>query len=181
MVFGRYKNFPETVHIVALFQHQNPTKSLQQAIFQTFHRLNSETFDLGAVTPFLKQNCEVGFEFGVAESLGFNFLDKEELDQCLKSVAEKELEVLDFFFVVRYHLIKKGGKRVPLRFDYHLLRLTFHENSLEIRIRHEKGPRHISLDELTAFMVKRMNVELSRRQLTPLVFGDVEKVSIKIG
>jgi hypothetical protein len=179
MLFGRYEKFPEDIHVVALFQHQNPTKSLQQAILHTFHRLNSETFGLGAVTPYLRQNCEVGFEFGVAEGLDFNFLDQEELDQCLRIVAEKDLEMLDFFFVVRYHIIRKDGKRVPLRFDYHLLRIGFYENSLETRIRHEKGTQHVPLDELTDFMVKQMNFELSRMQLAPLIFGDFEKVSVK--
>lgn len=178
-MIGRYKNFPENVHIIAVFQHQNTIKSLQQTVFQTFHRLNTETFDLGDVTPYLKQNCEVGFEFGVAEDVVFNFLDQEELDQCQKNVEEKRLTMLDFFFVVRYHIIRKGGKRVALRFDYHLLRLTFSENSLEMRIRHEKGTQHIALDDLTKFMVKQMNVELSRMQLAPLVFGDFAKVRVK--
>ena len=178
-MLGRYEKFPETVHSVAIFQHQNSTKSIQQAILLTFHRLNSKTFDLSAVTPYLKQNCKVGFEFGVAESLDFIFLDQNELDQCLGSIAEEELETLDFFFVVRYHLTKKDGKRVPLRFDYHLLRLTFHEHSLEIRIRHEKGTQHVSLDELTDFMVKQINVELSCRQLTPLVLSEFVKVNVE--
>ena len=178
-MLGRYEKFPETVHSVAVLQHQNPPKSIQQAILLTFHRLNSETFDLGAVTPYLKQNCDVSFEFGVAEGLAFNFLDKDELNQCLGLVVKEEMETLDFFFVVRYHLIKKGGKRVPLRFDYHLLRLVFHDNRLEIHIRHEKGTRHVSLDELTDFMIKQINIELSCRQLTPLVLSEFVKVNVE--
>lgn len=178
-MLGCYEKFPENVHSIAVFQHQNSTNSLQKAILLAFQHLNIETFDLSVVTPYLNQKCRVSFEFGVAEGLHFNFLDQNELNQCLGSVAEEEQEMLDFFFVVRYHLIKKDGKRVPLRFDYHLLRFIFNENSLEIRIRHEKGTRHVSLDELTDFIVKQINVELSGRQLAPLVLSEFVKVNVQ--
>jgi hypothetical protein len=134
---------------------------------------------LDAVTPYLKQKCEVSFEFGVAEGFDFNFLDQKELDQCLRSVAKKELQTLDFFFAVRYHLIREGGKRVPLRFDYHVLRFSFQESGLELRIRHERGTQRVPLEDLTDFLVKQINVELSRRQLTALFFGNFEKVSLQ--
>ena len=178
-MLGRYENFPETVHGIALFDYQDSAKEVQKAILCAFHHLNHERYDLDAVTPYLKQKCEVSFEFGVAEGFDFNFLDQKELDQCLRSVAEKELRTLDFFFVVRYHLIKEGGKRVPLRFDYHVLRFTFQESGLELRIRHERGTQRVTLDDLTAFIAKRINAELSRRQLSPLFFRDFEKVSVQ--
>ena len=178
-MLGRYKNFPKNIHGIALFEYQYPEKSLQQAILSTFHRLNSETFELDAVTPYLQQNCEVGFEFGVAEGFDFNFLDNNELDQYLKCVDTKELETLDFFFAVRYHLIREGGEHIPLRFDYHVLRFAFQDGGLELRIRHEKGTQHVPLDDLTDFLVKQINTELSRRQLIPLFLGNFEKVSLK--
>jgi len=178
-LLGRYENFPETVHAVALFDYQDSAKEVQQAILCALHNLNHERYDLDAVTPYLKQKCEVGFEFGVAEGFDFNFLDQKELDQCLRSVAEKELQTLDFFFAVRYHIIREAGKRVPLRFDYHVLRFIFQESGLKMRIRHERGTQRVPLDELTAFLVKQINAELSRRQLTPLFSGAFEKVSVK--
>ena len=178
-MFGRYDNFPETVHGVALFNYQDATKSIQQAILCALHHLNQEVYDLGAVTPYLKQKCEVGFEFGVAEGNVFNFLDAIELDQCLKRVAEKELQTLDFFFVVRYHVTSNGGKRVPLRFDYLVLRYMFQEGCLELRIRHEKGTQRIPLDDLTYFIAKRINAELSRRRLNPLVLAYFKKVRLQ--
>jgi hypothetical protein len=178
-LLGRYENFPENVHALAFFDYQDSAKEVQKAIFCAFHNLNHECYDLDAVTPYLKQKCEVGFEFGVAEGFDFNFLDQKELDQCLRSVAEKELQTLDFFFAVRYHIIREAGKRVPLRFDYHVLRFLFQESGLEMRIRHERGSQRVTLDDLTAFIAKRINVELSRRQLTPLFLGAFEKVSVK--
>ena len=178
-MLGRYENFPENVHAVALFDYQDSAKEVQQAILCALHNLNHERYDLDAVTPYLKQKCEVGFEFGVAEGFDFNFLDQRELDQCLRSVAEKELQTLYFFFVVRYHIIREAGKRVPLRFDYHVLRFSFQESGLELRIRHERGTQRVTLDDLTAFIAKRVNVELSQRQLTPLILGAFEKVIVK--
>lgn len=178
-MLGRYENFPENIHGVAFFEYQDSAKESQKAILCTFHRLNQESFDLGAVTPYLKQNCEIGFEFGVADGVDFNFLDQKEVDQFLKSVDEIEVETLDFFFAVRYHRVGNGGKRVPLKFDYHVLRFLFQKGGLELRIRHEKGTQRVPLDELTDFLVKQINVELSRRRLAPLFLGGFKKVSLK--
>ena len=141
-MLGRYENFPQNIHGVTLFELHNHTKSLQQAIFCSFTRLNNETFDLANLTPYLKQSVEVGFEFGVADGFNFNFLDQTELELCLKTVEVSELETLDFFFTVRYHLLR-DGKHVPLRFDYNVLRFVFLEDVLELRIRHEKGTRRV--------------------------------------
>ena len=178
-MLGRYENFPKNVHVVALFDYQDSARRVQQAILCALHYLNHERYDLDVVIPYLKAKSEVSFEFGVAEGLDFNFLDQKELDQCMRSVAEKELQTLDFFFAVRYHLIREGGKRVPLRFDYHVLRFSFQESGLELRIRHERGTQRVPLDDLTDFLVKQINVELSRRQLTALFFGNFEKVSLR--
>ncbi len=178
-MLGCYDDFPEAVHGIAHFNYYDPIKSVQQAILRTFHDLNNQVYDLGAVTPYMKQKCEVSFEFGVAEGVAFNFLDKKELDQCLGEIAEKELQTLDFFSVVRYHLIKEDKKRVPLRFDYHVLRFTFQESGLTLQIRHERGPQRVLLDDLTDFIAKRINSELARRQLNPLILGGFERVSLQ--
>jgi hypothetical protein len=140
--------------------------------------LNSETFDLITVTPYLKKKYLVGFEFGIAEGFEFNFLDHYELQLCLHSVEEYELEILDFFFVIRYHYTKDNSKQVPLWFDYLVLRFLFQKGKLELRIRHEKGAQRILLDDLTNFLVEQINIELSKKKLTPL-FMEFGKISEK--
>jgi len=110
----------------------------------------------------------VSFELGVAEDFDFNFLDEKELDRLQRSIVEKELSTLDFFFVVRYHVVNDKGKRVPLKFDYHMLRFMFQENSVELRICHERGTQRVPLEDLITFITKRVNEELSQRQLKPL-------------
>jgi hypothetical protein len=178
-LLGRYEDFPKNIHALAFFDYHDSAKAVQKAVLCAFHNLNHEIFDLSEVTPYLQQKCEVGFEFGVAEGFDFSFLDQKELDQCLTTVDEKELQTLDFFFVVRYHLVKEDGKRVPLRFDYHVLRFVFQEDGLEMRIRHEKGSQRVTVDDLTAFITKKINTELSRRSLTPLFLTSFENVYLK--
>lgn len=173
-----YKNFPENVHGIALVQYKNTPKRLQQVILRTFYCLNQENSDLSALTPYLKRNCKIGFEFGVSDGIDFRFLDQKELDQCLELLKEAEVETLDFFFVVRYHFVRDNGKRIPLRFDYHVIRLLFQEGNLEMRIRHERGTQRVSLDDLTEFLISQINLALSRRQMLPLFFRVFKKVSV---
>ena len=167
-MLGRYENFPEIIHGVARFTCKSSIRTVQQTILSVLHRLNRETCGLRAITPHLLQECEVSFELGAAEDFDFNFLDHKELDRFLRSILEKELSTLDFFFVVRYHVLNDKGKRVPLKFDYHMLRFTFQENSVELRICHERGTQRFPLEDLITFMTKRINEELSKRQLKPL-------------
>ncbi len=178
-MFGCYEEFPKTVHVVVSFDFLEPVKSVQQVILYVFHRLNSEVYNLGTVTPYLKQKCEVSFEFGVAEGDVFNFLDQNELDRSLRNVEKKEFQTLDFFFVVRYHTTGDSGRRVPLQFDYHVLRFTFQRNCLEMRIRHEKGTQRVQLDDITDFIAKRINAEFSRRCLSSLILTHFEKVKLQ--
>ena len=167
-MLGRYENFPEVIHGVARFGCKSPMRKLQQGILRSLYHLNQEVCGLNAITPHFPSKCEVSFELGAAEGVGFNYLDKEELDRFSKSIAEKELPTLDFFCVLRYHVVKDRGKRVPLKFDYHLLRFMFQENSVELRICHERGTQRVPLEDLVAFITKRINEELSQKRLKPL-------------
>jgi len=167
-LLGRYKNFPEVIHGFARFACGSPTGKVQQVILRVLQQLNQEVCGLNAITSHLPPDIEVSFEVGVAEDVEFNYLDREELDRFQKSIVERELPILDFFCVVRYHVVNDRGKRVPLKFDYHLLRFTFQENSMELRICHERGTQRIPLEDLITFITKRINGELSQKQLKPL-------------
>ena len=166
-MLGRYENYPEAIHGVARFTHRLSVRKLQQAILQALHRLNQETCNLDAIAPFSSLKCEVSFEFGVAEGTTFNYLDKEELDRLQRDIVKRALPILDFLCVVRYHVTKEG-KRVPLRFDYHLLRLMFERRSVQLQIFHERGTQRVSLEDLITFITRCIKDELSQRQLKPL-------------
>jgi len=167
-LLGQYENFPEVIHGVARFTFESPMKKVQQAVLRALHELNQEARGLNAITPHLPPDIEVSFEVGIAEDVEFNYLDEEELDRFQKSVVEKELSILDFFCVVRYHMVKDRGKRVPLKFDYHMLRFMFQENSMEMRICHERGTQRVPLEDLMTFITKRINEELSQMRLKTL-------------
>jgi len=167
-LLGRYENFPQVIHGVARFSCKSPIGKVQQAILCTLHKLNEMVCSLNDVTPHSPPKCKVSFEFGAAEDVEFNYLDKEELDRFQKVVGEKELSMLDFFCAVRYHVPNDRGKRVPLKFDYHLLRFIFQENSVELRICHERGTQRVPLEDLATFITKRINEELSKKRLKPL-------------
>lgn len=166
-MLGRYENFPEVIHGVARFTHRLSVRKLQQAILHALHRLNQETCDLDAIAPFSSLKCEVSFEFGVAEGIVFNYLDEEELGRLQRYIVRRALPILDFLCVVRYH-VTRGGKRVPLRFDYHLLRLTFQRRSVQLQIFHDRGTQRVSLEDLITFITRCIKDELSQRQLRPL-------------
>jgi len=167
-LLGLYENFPEIIHGIARFTCKSPIRKLQQEILRSLYQLNQEVCELNAITPHFPSECEVSFELGAAEGVGFNYLDIEELDRFSKSIAEKDLPTLDFFCVVRYHIVKDRGKRVPLKFDYHLLRFVFQEKSLELRVCHERGTQRVPIEDLITFITKRINEELSRKRLKPL-------------
>ena len=167
-MLGRYGNFPEIIHGVAKFTFKSPSEKVQQAILCALQQLNQEVCSLNAITPHLPSDTEVGFEVGVAENFDFNYLDREELNRFQKSIAEKEMPILDFFCVVRYHVVNDKGKRVPLKFDYQLLRFMFQENSMELQICHERGTQRVPLEDLSTFITKRINEELSKKRLKPL-------------
>ena len=177
-MLGRYENFPKNVHAVASFHHQVSAKDIQEAILCASYQLNHEICDLGTMMPYVTQKCEVSFEFGVAEGFDFNFLDQKEVEKYLKFTAESELQTLDFFIVIRYHIVKEDGKRVPLRFDYYVIRFVFKESGLDMQIRHEKGTQRVTPNDLTAFITEKINGELSLRQINPLLSRTFEKRGI---
>jgi hypothetical protein len=167
-LLGQYEKFPQIVHGIGTFTYKFPVVALQQAILQTFYRLNRETYDYSDITHLPSLQCKVSFEVGIAEDISFNFLDDEELERFQKSVQKDALPFLDFFCVARYHVAKADGKRVPLKFDHYFLRFIFHQRDLELRIVHERGTQHIHLEDFVNFVVEQINDDLTKRRLESL-------------
>lgn len=165
-LLGHYENFPEVIHGVARLTHRISVRKLQEAILCTLYQLNQEIPRFSDIAS-LPSKCQVSFEFGVAEGTTFNYLDKEEVGRFQETIAKESLPIFDVFCVVRYHVVNKE-KRVPLKFDYYLMRFTFYKNSVELQICHERGTQRLSLEDLIAFIIKRVNEELSQRRLKPL-------------
>ena len=106
--------------------------------------------------------CTVIFEFGIAETNTFNYLDKEENEKLLKALEKRPLRIMDFYCAVRYYK-KKNEKTIPLKFDYYMIRFLFENRLLETQIFHERGPKHIAPDDILNFMINKANRRLSRK------------------
>lgn len=164
-LLGHYENFPAVIHGVSRFTYGCTEKELKQAVLRVIHRLNQEKRDLKAVSLFSTSKCVVSFEFGVAEDSTFNYLDEEELNRFRKELARarEKLSTLDFFCVIRYHVLKEG-KRVPLKFDYNLLRFVFKGNEVEIQIFHERGIRRVPPEDFANFIIEQIGKEIHQKK-----------------
>ena len=71
---------------------------------------------------------------------------------------------MDFFCSIRYYK-GKPEKKTALKFDYYLFRTIYGKNLFEIQIRHERGPRYLSPEDLAAFIFNRINEGSNRKAL----------------
>jgi hypothetical protein len=163
LTLGFYENFPTNVHRIDNFNSTLSSKKLQQKLIQVFFEINRKKFSFEEVAhPIIPEGIVI-FEFGLAESGDFNYIDEEELKNTLKVLAKERLLSMDFFCSIRYY---KGNceKRTPLKFDYYMLRTIFSKDTLEIQVFHERGPRYISPEELTAFIFTKINETSNRNR-----------------
>lgn len=167
-MLGFYENFPEGVHKKALFVTSLSNKRLQKALTQVLCKINGESFSLEEISDLSIPHCATIFEFGIAEDLIFSYLDQVEEKKVLKVIRKRPFSVMDLFCAVRYYKRGNNGK-TALKFDYYMLRFLFRsKNSLEIRVFHERGPRHVSPEDLARFVVSKLNETLPRKRLKPV-------------
>lgn len=163
-MLGFYESFPENVHIIAYFKATASKMRTQQALTQTLHKLNNETFRLEDVANPSVPQCTVVLEFGIADEVNFNYLDEKETNKALKVINKKPFKIMDFFSAIRYYKTE-NRKKTPLKFDYYMLRFIFNKKSTEIQVFHERGPRHVSPEEIINFVVDKINEKFSRKIL----------------
>ena len=167
-MLGFYQDFPKIPHAKATFASATPVKTLQKAIAKVAANLNTQEFVLDTIAHATIGNCSIGFELGIAEATIFNYLTSEEVNRFLKSLTRKENVLnVDLLCVVKYHLAT-GQKRRPLKFDYYLLRFIFRKPEAQLRIFHERGAQHLSVEELVEFFTKQINIELEKMKAKPL-------------
>ncbi len=156
MTLGFYENFPASIHRIDSFISALSNKQLQQKLIQVFHKVNCREFTFEEVTNPTVPEGKVIFEFGLAESGDFNFIDNEELEKALNFLSKERLHLMDFFCSIRYYK-GNGEKKAPLKFDYYMIRTIFRKDELEVQVFHERGPRYISPEELTMFIYSKVN------------------------
>ena len=161
MTLGFYENFPSNVHLVVeRFNSAVSSKQLQQRLVQVLYEVNKKEFSFEEVAYPTIPECKLIFEFGLADAKNFNYIDEEEVKKTL-NLPEKEDIIIDFFCAIRYY---RGEKKKALKFDYYLLRILHSQSTLEIQVFYRKGPRYLSAEDLTVFIVKKIN-EASKRRI----------------
>ena len=163
MTLGFYENFPKGIHRIDTFTSTLSNKQLQQKLIQVFHEVNRREFTFEEVANPTVPQGKVIFEFGVAEAGNFNFIDEEELKKTLDLLAKERLASMDFFCSIRYYK-GEGEKRIPLKFDYYMLRTIFSKDTFEVQVFHERGPRYISPEDLTTFIYNKVNEASSKNR-----------------
>jgi hypothetical protein len=163
-VLGYFENFPSSIHMVETFSPILSSKLLQRKLIQVFCEANQKEFTFEEVANPTFSDGTVGFEFGLADGAGFNFINQDEAEKAVSQLAKERSQLLDFFCAIRYH---RGSqeKQTALKFDYYLVRAVFGKDFFEIRIHHERGPRYVSPQDLVAFIFENVNGQASRKAL----------------
>jgi hypothetical protein len=167
LTLGFYNNFPSQIHLIENFASSLPSRQLQQELIQIFYEINQREFSFEEVTNPTIPDCKVIFEFGLADSDCFNYIDKEEERKALDLISKELLNTIDFFCGIRYYK-GKTEKKVPLKFDYYLLRTIYNKATVEVHVHHEKGPRYISPQDLTQLIFNKINEDSIKKNLKKL-------------
>lgn len=167
-MLGLYDNFPENIHRIASFTFSVPIRKLQEKFVQALSEANNKAPSPEEINQPGLRECEIFLETGVAESESFNYLDEEATGRLQEAIRREPLRNIDFFFAARYYRTREE-KKTPLRFDYFLVRAVFLDGNLDMRIFHERGPRYISPEDVSNFVVERINRISARKILKSAV------------
>jgi len=163
-MLGFYENFPENPHRTTRFNTSVSNKRLQQALIQMFHQLGNESLTIEDVANPSLPRCTVIFEFGIAEANNFSYLDSEEKSRVIRAIQKRPFQIMDFLCSIRYYKTQ-NEKKTPLKFDYYMLRFAFNKSTMEMEVFHERGPMHISPEEITNFIANKTNGKFSKKIL----------------
>jgi hypothetical protein len=164
LTIGLYENFPSNIHMIQSFVSTLSSRQLQRRLIRLFYETNRKEFRFEEVANPTTPDGKVTFDFGLADTESFNYIDEEETKKTLRLLSKEEPQTMDFFCAIRYHK-GSGEKKTPLKFDYYLLRTLYGKGAFEIQVFHERGPRYISPEDLTQFICNTLNEGASRKIL----------------
>jgi hypothetical protein len=160
---GFYENFPPNIHRVDRFNYSLSNRQLQIKLVTVLKDVNGREYSFEEIANPTVPNGRVIFEFGLAESGDFNYIDEEEVKKTKSLLSKERLHSMDFFCSIRYYK-NNGVKRSALKFDYYMLRALFSKDNLELQVFHERGPRYISPEELTEFIYTTVNADSAKNK-----------------
>ena len=155
-MIGLSDKFPEKIHRIERYETPFPVKKVQKELILSLVKINSKTFSFEEITYPTIPNCKIIFETGLAEAKIYNYIDEEERNRFLKALRNETFKLLDLFVAIRYYQTNQE-KNTPLNFDYYLMRIIFEKKVIEFRVFHERGPRHISPEDLISIIINEIN------------------------
>jgi hypothetical protein len=161
-MIGTSQNFPEKIHRLEKFESKIEIKKIQKNLIQILEKINNKTYSFEEITYPTVPNCRIIFDVGLAEENAFNYIDEEEKNRFLKALKKETTKLLDLFFSIRYYKIKQK-KRIALNFDYYMLRISFDNKKIEVKVFHERGPRYISPEEIVNFIIMEFNKNSTKK------------------
>ena len=161
-MIGLKENFPEKIHMFERFDTNLANKEIQKKLIQVLEKINLKTYSFEEITYPIVPYCKIIFEAGLAEGKTFNYIDKDEKNRFIKVLRKNSLNLIDLFFSIRYYRIIQK-KKTSLNFDYYMLRFIFKNKIIEIKVFHERGPRHISPKELVNFIINEINKNSTKK------------------
>jgi hypothetical protein len=163
-MLGFYENFPEGIHRIASFTSALQNRKLQQRLIKVLSEINRKTFSFEEIANPTVPDCTILLEVGIADAKSFNYIDAEETKKTLNVLKKEPFHVMDFFCAVRYYKTN-AEKKTPLKFDYYMIRFAFSKDAVEMRVFHERGPRYISPEDITTFIVNAINKTSAKKIL----------------
>jgi hypothetical protein len=132
------------------------------------HALNQQTIDLATLTAASPPNCFVNFEFGIADSDAFCFIDQKEVGRFERMLKTQSIAVLDVFCGARYHLKKDTGKKKSLQFDYSVLRFAFEGEVVDLFLHFIRGNQRIPRKDFILYLKTQIDKELVEKKRDPM-------------
>ena len=167
-MLGQYDEFPEGAARFAQFGHSGSVQALQTAIVRALHALNQQTIDLPTLTAASPPNCFVNFEFGIADSDAFCFIDQKEVVRFERMLRTQPIAILDVFCGARYHIKKDIGKTKSLQFDYSVLRFAFEGGVVDLFLHFIRGNQRIPRKDFILYLKNQIDKKLVESQSDPM-------------
>lgn len=164
MPLGHYDNFPSNIHNIAIYVSTVSIKQLQKKLLELLGNLNRKEFTFEEIAIPTIPHGKVIFEFGLADSGSFTFLDAIEVKKAISLLGKVQLPSLDFLCAIRYYKLS-GKTKVALKFDYYMIRTVFNKGTFEVQVFHERGPRYISPEEILSFVFLKINESATKKIL----------------
>ena len=162
-----YKAFPTNIHLIETYSSLLSIRKLQEKIIRSFYEINGKEFDFEDVANPTVPEGKVIFNIGLAGAKKFSLINSEQVNAAIGVLNKENLQTIDFIIVIRYYKIKPE-KRVPLRFDYYLMRTIYGKDKLEMQIAHDSGPRYVTPEDLSEFIFSKINLDSKKKPLKKL-------------